>query len=211
MASIRKRTTRHGVRYGVRYRTLEGDQREETFRTRREADHRLHAIEADKLRGGWLDPRRAARPFGEICEEWLASNPAKRDSTVARDRSTLDVHILPTLGRTPVGSVTPRAIQMLVKGWTTAPVTTRRNFGMLRAVLNYAVECDVIARSPARGVKLPTVEQKKHRIIDADELATLAEALGPEHAPMAYLGALLGFRWGEVAALRVGRVDFWPG
>jgi hypothetical protein len=75
MASIRKRTTRRGdVRYDVRYRTIDGEQREETFRTRREADHRLHAVEADKVRGGWLDPRRASRPFGEISEEWFASN-----------------------------------------------------------------------------------------------------------------------------------------
>ena len=36
----------------------------------------------------------------------------------------------------------------------------------------------------------------------------LAEAVGPAYAPMVYLGAVLGLRWGECAGLRVGRIDF---
>jgi integrase len=38
-------------------------------------------------------------------------------------------------------------------------------------------------------------------------VAKLALELGDEYGPMAWLGAVLGLRWGEVAALRVGRVD----
>jgi hypothetical protein len=55
MASIRKRKTRQGeARYDVRYRTLDGSAREETFRSRREANQRLHAIEAEKpAAAGW--------------------------------------------------------------------------------------------------------------------------------------------------------------
>jgi integrase len=214
MASIRKRTTRRGgARYDVRYRNLEGEQREETFRTRREADQRVHAIEADKLRGGWLDPRRASRPFGEVAEEWFTANPAKRSGTRARDRSILDRHVLPTLRRSPVGSVAPRSVQVLVSEWCKRmrPGSVCRCFDVLRAIFNYAVESDIIARSPCRGVKLPPVESKARHVVSADELAGLADGLGVEYAPMAYLGALLGLRWGEVAGLRVRHVDFFAG
>lgn len=44
-------------------------------------------------------------------------------------------------------------------------------------------------------------------MVDAEELAKLSEAMG-ECGPMAYLGAVLGMRWGECAGLRVGRLDF---
>jgi len=185
MASIRKRTTRRGdVRYDVRYRTIDGEQREETFRTRREADHRLHAVEADKVRGGWLDPRRASRPFGEISEEWFASNPAKRSGTRARDRSILDRHVLPTLRHHPLGSVNRRGVQALVSEWcqTMRPATVRRCFDVVRAIFNYAVEADIIARTPCRGVKVPSVESKARHVVTADELATLADELGADYA-----------------------------
>jgi integrase len=214
MASIRKRTTRAGdARYVVRYRTPAGEPRKETFRTRREANQRVHAIEADKMRGGWLDPRRASRPFGEIAEEWFASNPAKRSSTRARDRSVLDRHVLSTLERIPVGSVTPRGVQGLVSEWSArmGPRSVRRCYDVVRAVFNYAVESDVIARTPCRSIKLPPVEHKARHVVTADELAALADELGSGYALMAYLGALLGLRWGEVAGLRVGRVDFLAG
>jgi integrase len=205
MASIRKRITRRGdARYDVRYRTLNGEQREETFRTRREADQRLHGIETDKVRGAWLDPRRASRPFGEIAEEWFASNPAKRTSTRLTDRSILDRHVKPTLERVSVGSVAPRAVQGLVSDWsrTMSARTVRRCYDVLRAIFNYGVESDIIARSPCRGVKLPSVESKARHVVTGDELAALAGRLGPDYGPMAYLGALLGLRWGEAVGSR---------
>ena len=58
------------------------------------------------------------------------------------------------------------------------------------------------------GIKLPSAPHVGRRIITGDELAALAHALGPEYSPMAYVGAVLGLRWGEVAGLRVRRLDF---
>jgi integrase len=40
-----------------------------------------------------------------------------------------------------------------------------------------------------------------------DEIASITEAMPPEYQPMVWLGAMCGLRWGEVAALRVGRLD----
>jgi integrase len=214
MASISKRTTSRGeARYDVRYRTPDGVSREETFKTRREADQRAHVIEADRARGGWLDPRRASRSFGEIGEEWLAANPGKRSSTRARDRSVLDRHVKPTLERCPVGSVTPRLVQGLVSEWCgkMRPRSVRRCYDVVRAIFNYAVQSDIIARTPCRAIKLPEATNEQRHIVTADELAALADELGPLCAPMAYLGAVLGLRWGEAAGLRVGRVDFLAG
>jgi integrase len=81
-------------------------------------------------------------------------------------------------------------------------------YGVVRAVLNYAVERELITVSPCRGVSLPKAQPLSRPVVRPEEVAALAGALGEDLAPMAYLGAVLGLRWGECAGLRVGRVDF---
>jgi len=207
MASIKKRTTTRGARYDVRYRTPDGQGRKETFRTRREADRRAHGVEADKARGGWVDPRSASRSFTEVADEWLASNPAKRGGSRARDDGIIHLHLTP-LAERRIGSITPADVQGLVHQWSTrlAPGTVRRVYSTARAIFNYAVAADLIVRSPCRAIKLPPVSASRRRVVTAVELAALADALDG-YGPMAYLGAVLGLRWGECAGLRVGRLN----
>lgn len=88
-----------------------------------------------------------------------------------------------------------------------APRTARRQYDTLRPILNAAVAAELIARSPCRGIRLPAVAQATRHVVNADELAALADAVGT-CGPMAYLGAVLGLRWGECAGVRVGRLDF---
>jgi integrase len=140
---------------------------------------------------------------------WLP-NPAKRETTRARDEIVVRVHLLPAFGQRPVGSITPAEIQALVNRWSQlkAANTVRRQYTVLAAVMTTAVLSDLIARTPCRGIKLPPASHAERHIVTADELAALAEALGEDLGLMAYLGAVLGLRWGEVAGLRVGRLDF---
>ncbi|GAC1314194.1 MAG: hypothetical protein NVSMB12_07010 [Acidimicrobiales bacterium] len=74
--------------------------------------------------------------------------------------------------------------------------------------MNAAVDADLIARSPTRKIKLPEVEMLSRPVLDAADIARLAGAVGLDHAPMVYVGAVLGLRWGEVAGLRVKALDF---
>lgn len=208
--SIKARKTTSGVRYDVRLRDPAGEPYKRTFRTKREAETFQARERADRSRGAWVDPRKADTTFGEVARYWLTANPGKRPSGLERDESVVRLHLLPVLEHRPVSAVTPRDVQMLVTAWSAeaAPRTVHRQYGVLRAVLNAAVNLDLIARSPCRGVNLPAVEHRDCHIVTADELFRLAEALGPDLAPMAYLAAVLGLRWGECAGLRVGRLDF---
>jgi integrase len=60
-------------------------------------------------------------------------------------------------------------------------------------------------------VSLPKAQPITRRVVTLDELGALADAVGADYSPMAYLGAVLGLRWGECAGLRVGRLDFLHG
>jgi integrase len=121
-------------------------------------------------------------------------------------------HIVPVLGARPVGSLTPKDVQSLVNKWAAAraPRTVQREYDVLRAILNYALANDMVGRTPCRGIKLPEVRPLRRHIVDAQELARLAQALGGVGVlgPMVYLGTVDGMRWGEVAGLRVGQLDF---
>jgi integrase len=200
-------------RWRARYRGPDGQERSKTFTTKSDAQRFLATTEADKLRGAWVDPRCQTLPLAKVARDWLVSNPKKRPSTWARDEAILRLHVLPQLGECAIGRIKAKDVRAVVANWsqTLKPRTVRRTYGVLRAVLRFAVEEDLIVRSPCRGVKLPEVQASGRHVVTADELGTLADELGPAFAPMAYLGTVLGLRWGEVAGLRVGRLGFLTG
>lgn len=207
--SVHRRAGARGNRYDVRFRTPDGAHRKRTFRTRREADAFDAQQRADMSRGSWLDPRDAERCFGEVAGAWLDRDVAKRSSTLGREETILRVHILPTLARRRLRTIRQADVQALVNAWSVAskPRTVRRHYGVLRAVLGYAVECDYLARMPCRGIKLPEITPLDRPQLTADQVVALADGLGPDLGPMVYLGAILGLRWGECAGLRVRRID----
>ena len=195
-------------RWRARYRDPNNRERSRTFARRIDAERWLTSVEHAKLSGAYIDPAMARVTFGRWAEEWLAT-PGKRPSAWARDESILRNHLLPTLNSRALGTIKPNDVQTRVTGWAAeaAPRTVRRQYDVLRAILNAAVAADLIARSPCRGIRLPAIAQTARHVVDAEELASIASAMG-DYAPMAYLGAVLGLRWGECAGLRVGRLDF---
>jgi integrase len=207
--SIQRRSTRRGTVYDVRLRDPDGRPYKRTFRTRREAEQFEASQRVDQARGTWIDPRGAALRLDEWATHWLETDAAKSPGTRATDRSVLRSAILPTFGSRTLGSIAPADVQRVVADWAASckARTVRRRYAVLAALFNAAVTADLIARSPCRGVKLPKVEPARGHILDAAELANLHAELPARYRPMATIGAILGLRFGEVAALRVGRID----
>lgn len=201
--SIRKRQLKNGrTVYDVMLRTPAGEQISRTLPTRKAAETYQATEMADRARGGWIDPRKASTTFAEVAVEWLEANPAKRPGPRRRDEVVINKHLGPAIGRRPIGSLTPADVQALVNGWCrsgAAANTVRRQYGTLHAICQFAVLSDLVARTPCRGIKLPSAPHVGRRIVTGEEVAALADALGPEYGPMAYVGAVLGLRWGEVA------------
>lgn len=180
-----------------------------TFKRRKDADAYAATIEADKLRGVAVDPRSGRLTVEELVDRWLAANPAKRSSTMARDRSAASLYVVPAIGAQTISSVTPANIQALVSDWSRrrAPRTVRRTYDVLRASFAFAVANDWLARSPCRGIKLPQITGTRRHDLTPEQVIALAQAVGEDYSAAIYLGGVLGLRWGEVAGLRVGRLD----
>jgi integrase len=209
MASIKKR----GDVWRARYRDDAGKEHAAHFPTRARAQQWLDAETAKLVRGEWVDPKARRVLFSDVAAEWLDANPKKRSTTRARDETIVRVHLKPKLGTRPVGVVTRAEVRGLVESWSEqyAPRTVRRMFGVVRAVFAFAMDEDYIGRSPCRSVQLPEVPALERPHLSAADVAALADALGDDYAPIPYLGVMLGMRWGEVAGLRVGRIDFMRG
>ena len=82
---------------------------------------------------------------------------------------------------------------------------------VLRALFSYAVDAELVARSPASGLRLPRTRLVERPVLTADDLERLAKALGPDDAPMMWLGVIGGLRWAECAGLAVRDLDLLSG
>jgi integrase len=207
---IRKRVRRRDGKtvYDARLRNPDGREYSRTFLTKKEAQAFEAAEWTARNRGACIDPRVASTPYKVLAEDWLRSNPTKQPSSLMRDRVTLRNQVLPVLGNRTVASITRADIQGLLRSWMEGyPATTVvRMFATLRATFSYAELAEMIGRNPCRGVRLPEAPPRESVILDADDLERVARAM-KSVGPMVYLGAL-GMRWGEIAGLRVGRLDF---
>ena len=212
MASIERRDTSRGLRYDVRYREPGGRPRVKTWRRKADAVRFARSVEIEKDRGLFVDPAVARTPLAEVAAAWLESNPGKREGSWQRDEIVVRRHIIPALGSMAIGSLTRSDIQATVNRWAAhrSAATVRREYGVLRAIVNYAIANDMLGRTPCRRIKLPEVVPVHRHIVSARELARLAHELGGVggYGPMVYLGTIGGLRWGEVAGLRVGQLDF---
>jgi integrase len=194
--------------YDVRLRDPDGKVYNRTFARKRDAESFEASERTDRRRGAWIDPRHAELTVGEVAEHWLASNPSKRPNTMATDESIVATHLGVWADRR-IGSATPPDVQALVNGWArkARPRTVKRQYGVLAAVFAYAVGADWLGRSPCRGINLPPVRSTRRMKLDPDQVGAIADATAPEYRAMVWLGAELGWRWEEVAGLRVGALD----
>ena len=181
----------------------------QTFATRGDASRYLASVEADKARGVFVDPRAGRVTFADWSARWLTEGH-KRASTMARDTHVVRTHLLPALGRRHLATITPLDVRRVVEAMEQrlAPATVRTNYGVLRAILNAAVEADLIARTPCRGIRLAPDGHKDRAVLTPDDLQRLYAVMAESYRPTVLLAGVLGLRWSEVAALRVGRLDF---
>jgi integrase len=209
MASIRKRKHEDGGGYQVRYRDPNGRARAKSFKRKVDASRFAQAVEADKARGDWLDPRLARVTLAQYVDEWRPTIGNLKPSTKAGYDSLLRIHILPALGDAPLGKITPKDVRALIGDieGRLSPARIRQVYRLLSMVLKSAVESGYISKSPCVGIKLPKWMKREMHYLDADQVERLAEAVGPDHDVLVYLLAYGGLRWGEAVALRRGRCN----
>jgi integrase len=209
MASVRKRRSEDGGGYQVRYRDPNGRARAKSFRRKVDASRFARSVETDKARGDWLDPKLARITFGQYVDEWRPTIANLKPTTRAGYESLLSVHILPALGDTPLGKITPKDVRAFVGTIESrlSPARVRQAYRLLSMILKSSVESGYLSKSPCVGIKLPKGMKREMLFLEAGEVERLAKAVGPQHETLVYVLAYCGLRWGEAIALRRGRCN----
>jgi len=101
VASVRD--TPYGT-YDVMYRDPSGRQRSKSLKRKTDATRYARAVETDKLRQAWTDPRLTRATFGQYAADWWTSVQL-RPSTLQLYEGLLLNWVLPRFGDTPISAI----------------------------------------------------------------------------------------------------------
>jgi integrase len=225
MASIEKRVRDGQTVWRAHYRTPAGAQRNKTFARKLDAERFLASVESAKVTGTYVDPALAKVTVGEWAQRWLDGQVHLKPSTHARYAGILRKHVRPKWDRVKLANVSHSDVQ----AWVTelardhSPATVQKIHRVLSLVLDMAVKDGRLARNVATGVNLPRVRRHEHRYLTHEQVDDLATATGYPADPSKHSSldtranetyrlvvlflAYTGVRFGEMAALRVARID----
>jgi len=119
--------------------------------------------------------------LAEWSRQYMSTVVHLRPTTVWLYERELE-YILHRFGRTPVGKLEPLDIQawlakLLADG--VAPSSVQRRYGLLRRILQVAVDKGILAKSPCAAVDPPRAQTNEMRFLTPTEVVQLAEGLDP--------------------------------
>jgi integrase len=188
-----------------------------TFTTKAEAGRYLAEVELQMARGSWTDAAARRVRLDDYALAWLAGRRVRgrplAPRTVDSYRHSLSRWILPTLGQLTLEKLTPARI----RAWhgdvsaRTGPTATRQAYSVLRAILNTAVEDELLSRNPCkiRGAGQPTSPERP--LLDPATVALIAHSMPAHLRPLTLTAFYAHTRLGEVVALEHRDVDLEAG
>ena len=209
MASIEHRQIRGQERFLVRYRDPSGKQKARTFVSEKAAVDYEAEVRTDMRRGAYLDPQAGQMKVAPWSEKWISAQGHLKPSTRTRYRGLLKVQILAKWGGCSLHDVDFLEVQGWVSDLTSSGLsgsTVRQAHRVFSLLMETAVRSKRLSSNPAIGVKLPRAGKPEKTFLTHEQVTALADAAGEWRTVILVL-AFCGLRWGELAALRVGRVD----
>ncbi|MDP8905440.1 MAG: site-specific integrase [Chloroflexota bacterium] len=165
----------------------------------------------------------ARQTVGQYLEQWIERDRSRVRPSTWRSREThIRVYLVPTLGRIPLGKLTPADVERALAGFIAngrpvstsrrgrparpvSPLTARHIRATLRRALTEATRDGMVARNAAGDASAPYVAHKPVAYLEAPVARRLLEATADtEYGPLYALAATTGLRLGELLGLR------WP-
>lgn len=123
----------------------------------------------------------------------------------------LTKHLLPSLGKLKLGSVTPAIIQAFVSDLENSSLacsTIKGVYRLLCAAMKSALEEGLILKNPCRKIRIRRAEQIEQRVLTQDEQRSIRKAALSHQDLPALLSLYTGMRLGEVCALKWKDIDW---
>ncbi|MFD4240178.1 tyrosine-type recombinase/integrase [Streptomyces sp. NPDC058525] len=201
-------------RYQARYPGATGILRAapQTYDTKRDAEVFLAQIQADQSRGDWIDPTAGEVLFAEYARRWIDERGIA-PTTDELYRRLLRIHLEPAFGSQYVNTISPAKVRTwrAERRTATGATTTAKSYRLLKAIMQTAVEDELIRRNPCsiRGAGREDADERP--VATIDQVFALAEAIGIRWRLMVLLGAFASMRPEELAELRRADIDLDTG
>lgn len=206
MASVKRRPD---GKWRARWRDPDGREHAKHFDRKVDAQRFLAVVEADKLRGQYVDVTDKTT-VAQYARRWAATRP-HGPRTVRKVDSTIRNHIEGTmLGGRRLSRVLPSDAQAWVsdRALVLAPSSLRVMVYLVRSIFAAAVLDRLIGVSPFARVSLPEAHSERIIPLTVPQVCALAAAMPDRCEAMVITQAGLGLRIGELMALRKQDVDF---
>jgi len=123
--------------------------------------------------------------------------------------SLLQRHILPLLGDLRITDVAPLHIEQLLQSKARLSAKSQRNLvGLLQGIFSFALDSDLLVRSPVRERHKPTVPKREKPIWKPEQVRGIIERVPQQYRALFTCAALTGARLGELLGLQWKHIDF---
>jgi integrase len=149
---------------------------------------------------------------GEFLQRWLTDcvAPSTRPRTLDSYSDTVRLHLIPTIGKVPLGKLTPQHVQAMMNGKLAdfSPRSVQYTHSVLSRALNRAVKWDLVPRNVCTLVSPPRVPRHQVEPLSPDDARCLLDAVkDTQHEALYSVAMALGLRKGEALGLRWQDVD----
>lgn len=166
--------------------------------------------EARIARGEWRDPKTMRRAFDDWLTTWLAARVVE-DQTMRGDLNVIKNHITPHWSGWRLAAITRMEVQAWVRRLSqngAGAAVIRRAYNLMSSVMLAAVDEGILAETPCRRIDLPATPPKLPEWYTREQVTAIEAHLPERHAVAVELMVWTGLRWGEMAGLLVGDVDW---
>ena len=190
---------------------------------RKAASSALHRLAegidpGDEKRARRNAPKPLADDFASVAREYLERQVKRNtaESTFKETARIIEQDIIPEWGKRPIGSILRRDVSALIdkKAASGAEVQANRILARLRTLFGWAVEKDRIPANPCDGLRPPTKEKSRDRVLSEEEIRTFwraADELDWPFGPLFKLLLLTAQRRDEVASMEWSEINLDTG
>lgn len=181
-----------------------------TFRTKTDADRWLVTSQAELVGGRWRDPGEGRQLFDSYATKWIAERPGLRPRTIDLYRWLNERQLRPHFGQLPISSLTADRVRswrasLLAAGVSSS--TCAKAYRLLRAILNTAVDDDILDRNPCRIRGAGDEHPAERPVLTINQVVELSERMPARFQALVLVTTFGSLRWGEVTALQRHDVD----
>ena len=206
MANIARRPD---GRWRARYRDRAGKEISQHFRRKIDAQRWLDEVTTAVSTGRYVDPAKSRITVDEWSQKWLNSKTNLKPTSRRDYESQLHAHICPRWGKYALAEIEHEDIVSWLADLTASGLSASRVRALhvaLSQMLKLAIRSGRLSRNAAEYAPLPRVHRAEKRYLSHAEVDALADAAGEHHAAVLFL-AYTGVRYGEMAGLRVSRLN----